>query len=209
MQPIQGSSQVGPASTPPPVDLFDFLWKTHSYLNDYIRFADTKAALVIALSTALMGGMLSVEAHHWCSPRLLDIENPAWKQTWLGVGAVISLSSLTLAFLSSILTLNPRLWSTATSGLIATIKHNMSTAAPTLAHSPGFIYWGEILAHSSPDNYWASMSRQTKGDLEQYLGKRLFVLAGIADQKYLFVSRAFLFLLVGAVSGSLFIITGR
>ena len=75
----------------PVLDLQDFLWKTHSYMNDYIRFADTKAAVVIALSTALLGGLIAAEAHHGCSLRLLNFVEPAWKESWLGIGASFSI----------------------------------------------------------------------------------------------------------------------
>jgi hypothetical protein len=35
-----------------------FLWDVHKYTNDYIRFADTKAAFVAAASTALIGTLV-------------------------------------------------------------------------------------------------------------------------------------------------------
>jgi hypothetical protein len=39
--------------------LEDFLWQVHEYTNEYIRFADTKAAFIVAASTALIGTSIS------------------------------------------------------------------------------------------------------------------------------------------------------
>ena len=36
-----------------------FIWKTHSYLNEQIRFVDTKSAYVAALATGLIGALYS------------------------------------------------------------------------------------------------------------------------------------------------------
>lgn len=40
-----------------------FLWNVHSYLNEYIRFADTKAAIVITWTSALMGALAADGFH--------------------------------------------------------------------------------------------------------------------------------------------------
>src|SRR5689334_35084 len=39
----------------------EFLWNTHSYVNEYIRFADTKAELVIGWTSAVMGALLAAD----------------------------------------------------------------------------------------------------------------------------------------------------
>ena len=146
----------------PTLDLQDFLWKTHSYMNDYIRFADTKAAIVIALSTALLGGLITAEAHHWCSPRLLNFVEPAWKESWLGIGALLSILFLVLAFSCAIFAMTPRLWSVQITGLWQSIKHMFAVPKPSADHSAGFIFCGEILKHGSAENYWESGVREIK-----------------------------------------------
>lgn len=37
----------------------EFLWNVHSYVNEYIRFADTKAELVIGWTSAVMGALVA------------------------------------------------------------------------------------------------------------------------------------------------------
>src|SRR4051794_39473072 len=41
----------------------EFLWHTHEYLNEYARFADTKAAFAGAIASALIGALYSAKAH--------------------------------------------------------------------------------------------------------------------------------------------------
>jgi hypothetical protein len=42
----------------------EFIWKVHPYTNDYIRFADTKAAAVIAWCVSLISLLFASKAHH-------------------------------------------------------------------------------------------------------------------------------------------------
>ncbi len=41
------------------LDRTEFSWNVHSYLNEYIRHADTKAELVIAWTSALVGALVA------------------------------------------------------------------------------------------------------------------------------------------------------
>lgn len=41
----------------------EFLWNVHSYLNEYVRHADTKAELVIAWTSALLGLLVAGGFH--------------------------------------------------------------------------------------------------------------------------------------------------
>jgi hypothetical protein len=42
----------------------DFIWKVHSYTNEYIRFADAKAGAVIAWCSALTAALFAAKAHY-------------------------------------------------------------------------------------------------------------------------------------------------
>ena len=62
-------------SSGPPLD---FLWNVHSYTNEYIRFADAKAAFVVTIAAALVGpssaprsSMLSNPPLYTCGPSQL------------------------------------------------------------------------------------------------------------------------------------------
>jgi hypothetical protein len=41
----------------------EFLWNVHSYTNDYVQFADTKAAFCVGIATALMAALFASKAH--------------------------------------------------------------------------------------------------------------------------------------------------
>jgi hypothetical protein len=72
-----------------------FLWDVHKYTNDYIRFADTKAAFVAAASTALIGTLVSSTVLDSC----FRVTPCAWfKVQWLAmVGLLLLATSLSLA----------------------------------------------------------------------------------------------------------------
>ena len=202
------SNPLDPPPAPPPgiLDRWDFLWKTHSYLNDYIRFADTKAAIVIVLSTAILGGLVSVKAHHWCGPSRLDLENAAFRETMIGIGAFASFAFLNMAFSCAILALAPRLWVQKVTGIVNTVKHWFKDATTGTPATPGFIFWIEILNFPDRNAYWEAVKTSTKDSLEEHLTKRLYDLSALANEKFLFVNRGIIFLLIGAVVGGLFLL---
>jgi hypothetical protein len=43
----------------------EFAWHVHTYTNEYVRFADTKAAAVLAISAGLIGGLFAAKAHRF------------------------------------------------------------------------------------------------------------------------------------------------
>ena len=98
-------------SAPPPNPMtqstdVDFLWKIHSYTNDYIRFADTKAAFTATLAAALIGILTSSQIFDG----LLNQRFSAWpKAVWLGMAAT---GLLGLSILSAVFAVMPRLWRT-------------------------------------------------------------------------------------------------
>jgi len=43
---------------------WEFAWKVHAYTNDYIRFADAKAGVVITWCASLVALLFAAKAHH-------------------------------------------------------------------------------------------------------------------------------------------------
>jgi hypothetical protein len=76
---------------------------------EYIRFADTKAAIILALSTALLGGMITAKVHHYCGPSRIDSSDPHFGATFQGLGALLTFAFLLVSFTAAILALAPRL----------------------------------------------------------------------------------------------------
>lgn len=75
-----------------------FLWNVHLYINEYIRFADMKAELVIVWDTAVIGGLLAVKF-----PTLFDYK------TALGIGAMVAFGLMVLSFMVATYVVIPRL----------------------------------------------------------------------------------------------------
>lgn len=85
----------------------EFLWNTHSYVNEYIRFADTKAELVIGWTSALIGLLFATDFHH----RLCQLNVASCIATF-------GLAVLVLAFVCAFRTVIPRLKTTQKTGYI-------------------------------------------------------------------------------------------
>ena len=62
-----------------------------------------------------------------------------------------------------------------------------------------------MLAHKNADVYWRCLRTQSSDELDEHLGKRLYTLAGIANEKYLYINRSIVFLSIGAVIAGLFV----
>ena len=142
----------------------DFLWDVHKYTNDYIRFADTKAAFTAGAATGLVGALIgssicdSLFKVRWCHWSTLQ---------WTGlVGMLLVLLSLIL----SIAAIRPRLWTTK--------------------HGSGFIFWESILEHGSARHFTTSVHHLTEREQSEAVSNHLFDLAAIAKRKYLYVNRA-------------------
>ena len=114
-QALAASSQT--SSSPSASDLDEaakqqFLWQTHSYLNEYARFGDTKAGFAGAAAAALLGALYSAKAHI----PLLQTSIGQWPfSNWL-IAAALGL--LIAAATIAVWTIRPRLGSTQDKGLI-------------------------------------------------------------------------------------------
>jgi hypothetical protein len=84
----------------------EFAWNVHSYVNEYIRFADTKAELVIAWITAVLGALFAVKFHEKFGCSLV------------GILRIAGFSLLVLGFVCAFWVIRPRLKSTQIPGFI-------------------------------------------------------------------------------------------
>ena len=81
----------------------EFLWRAHSYVSDYVRFADTKAQLVVGWTTAILGAFIAggFYQHH----------NPSY---WHLAG----FSLLVAAMICAVLAITPRLRTSQPKGFV-------------------------------------------------------------------------------------------
>jgi hypothetical protein len=149
-----------------------FLWDVHKYTNEYIRFADTKAAFIAGVDAALVGTAVSSSLYDSCL-RQTPCHWPA--AVWLGNAGIIPLG-ISIAFCVSAII--PRLW------------HNV-------VH--GFIYWDSVLAHGSPKQFIQAYDALLPESLTHELANHVYVLASIAKKKYGLVRKAVWSGVVGGV----------
>lgn len=163
---------------PSPVDSKDekskqeFLWNTHQYINEYMRFGDTKAAFVAAFSTALIGALYTAKFH----VAMVQLPLAQWTApTWL---AAFGGGLLALSVLLALHTIRPRL---------------------TTTQSKGIIFWQSIRAHGAVEAFQASFHSQSGQSLNDHLLHHNFDLSGHCITKYRAISLSILALALGAV----------
>ena len=149
----------------------DFLWSTHRYLNDYIRFADTKAGFTIAISSSITTALF----HSKVQDSFLLVAPKQW--------GIVAFAAV-FAFLALIVSISFGAW---------TIRPRLSTR-----QSKGFIYWGSIARYGAPEAFWDALKRRPEGEMAEYLAHHVFDLSEVCKMKYASVRSAMLWAAVGA-----------
>jgi hypothetical protein len=183
----------------------DFNWDLHSYIGENIRFSDAKAALAITVSSALLASLLSTGAHHYFFPSRFDLDHPALRPTLLGASALLAYILLLGSILSAVRSILPHLTSEGPKD--ASFVTKIQTYFLKTSHSKkGLIYWGDILAYGDAGEFWDALSRSTKDGLAKSLAEHVYVLAKIADRKFLHINRSILLTVLGGIFAGLFIL---
>lgn len=147
-----------------------FLWETHKYTNEYIRFADTKAAFTAGAATALIGSLVASSILDSCFRTNLC----QWsKLQWIGLAGLLL---LVVALALSIAAIRPRLWNKTPVGLI---------------------FWDSIVAHGSASQFTHAIHHSTGKERSNAVSNHLFVLASIAKRKYTYVAWAIYTVVLG------------
>ena len=157
-----------------------FLWNTHGYLNQYVRFGDTKAGFTGTIAVGLLGALYSAGMHR---PMLAMPVGQWTMSTWAAATAMVA--------------------------LIVSIVLVVVTVAPRLRSSgrKGFIYWGSIAAHEDVESLKVAYEAQSADRLDDYLLCHLFELSkNVCVPKYRYVSLSIWALGFGCLSGGIALI---
>jgi len=171
--PAAVSSTAVPAKKLETTSRQDFLWRTHDYLAEYARFADTKAAFAGTLAGALLGclygaGLFSALV----KTSICKWAFPLWMSFLAGL--ILSASIMLAGFV-----VYPRLKS---------------------SDKRGFIFWGGIAAFGSAADFKAAFRASTELGLDEELQKQVFdVSRFVLVPKYRNVSLCLWALLIGAI----------
>ena len=152
----------------------DYLWNAHTYVNEYIRFADTKAGVVIIFVSSLVGAFYASDIQR----PFMESTPPNWPTSgWVGFSVfVLLLCAITCAVLS----IFPRLSRKKESGLI---------------------FWNSIVDHGDAVTFWSRVSKQSEKDLGQHLAFHLFQISTICKKKYWWVSFSIILSILGGILG--------
>ena len=149
-----------------------FLWQAHSYLAEYARFADTKAAFAGTIAGALIGCLFSAGVF---APLVkTPISSWAFVSWTSGIGGLLLSGCIVLA----IRVVYPRLrW------------HGQ----------PGFIFWRAVTAHRNAEDFSKAFNCGTQESLNQELAGQVFTVSKyVCTPKYQNVSYCLLCLGAGA-----------
>jgi len=163
----------------------DFMWKVHGYTNEYIRFADPKAAILIALASGLIAALYSAKCHQLCAPNRLDWRGATLWDTSLGFTSLMSFSLLGASVLAAAWAVGPRLWRTLVRNLRDLLGHWLDEAPPAPL---GVIFWNDVLRYPTADQYWAAVSAMTTVQQAEAVARHVYVLAGIAKAKFTWIT---------------------
>ncbi|GAA5507385.1 Pycsar system effector family protein [Novipirellula caenicola] len=162
-------------------------WKTHSYLNQYIAFADAKAGVVITFASALVA---------YFAPKT------GCSNSSEIVGSVLLVFTAT-AMAFAIMTVFPRLIT------LKDTQHPFRSMMKKSVVRPGFIFWKEILAHGDVEQFVNSFTSRTDEDVLQDVLAHNFVLSSIANTKYDRLAISMLCLCIAIVLAGLhFLVSG-
>ncbi len=146
---------------------------THAYLRQYIELADQKAAFLFAIVSAISGYVITSKASPFAIP--INCNLPL---NWVHISGKASLLLFLISAIACIWVVLPRL------------KQN---------DKPGPIFWGEIVAVNSADEY-AKMVGNNKDQATSYgVAMHVHTLAVICNRKYFWLKMAMYAALVGLI----------
>jgi hypothetical protein len=159
-----------------------FLWNVHSYTREHIRFADTKAAVVTAWSSGLLGVLLTAKLHHYFTQSRFTLADAEFATSCFGITSFVAFACLTGAFVLAIWATAPRLWT---------------------SHQKGFLFWESILAHRTSKEFWSRFSEQRGQELTRHTTEHLFDLARVCTAKYRRVNWSIVLASIGSVAAGI------
>jgi hypothetical protein len=156
----------------------EFLWNTHDYLGEYVRFSDAKVGVVFTLAGALIGVLWSTRAHEGFNVPLRQWESTVWV-------SLLAFLSLAGSICASFYAIAPRFWKAA-------------------SYNP--IFWDGIAEFETAENYSRWIRTQSSQSLSEALARQIFTLTYICKAKYRGVCVAIYLLILGAIASGLYLL---
>jgi hypothetical protein len=181
-------------SDPKDDEKLDFLWHIHAYSNDYVRFADQKAGLILAIETGLVAALYSAKLHKACSISRLSYENATVFETALGSFAALAFAGLLVAVICSVKAIMPRLWHDFRPSLMARLRTRLANGM-----DKGAIFWRQVLKNNDKEDYANYVVGLDRGRMANAVAYHIYSLAGVANAKFDWINLSIAFGSVGAI----------
>ncbi|MBI1346678.1 hypothetical protein GC163_10365 [bacterium] len=179
-----------------------FLWNTHSYINEYIRFSDTKSAIVIVWCSALFGVLVEKLAHqHFIYMALGETADQTQITTSSCNLSIAAHGLLAIGFVLAVLSILPKLWSIPG---VSTLREWLLQEKHV--KRTGLIYWGDVLAYGSATSLSAASRTSDSEHLLEELRMHIYVLSGICSIKFTLTVWSIIFALLGSILSAVFLI---
>ena len=168
---------------------WEFAWKVHAYTNDYIRFADAKAGVVITWCASLVALLFAAKAHHnFMEGRFTSDFSVG--QTALATGSVLAYILLAAAVACAFWCVKPRLW----------------TWRGGVKQEKGLIYWGQVQQYPSPTAYAEALKQAQPTDLARAVAEHIYTVGGIAHAKFTWIGRSLIFGATGTLLAAIVVL---
>jgi hypothetical protein len=159
----------------------EYLWHVNQYINEHVRFSDTKAGSVIVLA----GAMLSLLYGAGVQRSFASTPIAAW--TVASMGAALAYLALGASVLSAAWSIRPRL---------------------VRVHTTGFIFWESVLAHGSADAFVRALNTLSRKQLLDHLSAQIYHVSLVCSRKFVWVARSIQLCLLGALLAAM-VLLGR
>jgi len=148
------------------------LWSVHSYINEYIRFADQKASALIGVNSAVIGGIVWADLHK---------DKPAMTANFIFV--LITFFLLLASFTCDWWAIHPRLLPK----LKRDLKPELSTLSPIFFEHVRLRKQDEYIHHvcKMSDDAWAIAVAQHCWELSEYIAHRKYYWIGVSARLWL------------------------
>jgi hypothetical protein len=162
------------------------IWKTHSYINEYIRFADQKAGALIGVGSAVIGAMVWADL-----PGKLKPPSSLLNQLLIALAFILLFVSFAYAWGA----IYPRLFS-------------LKSTAPETPDEPSPIFFEEIQAQSM-GLYIEKATQMSEEAWGKAAAKHCWQLSKVANKKYSCIVLSARLWLVGTLLACIMVLVNR
>lgn len=149
------------------------LWNCHAYLNEYIRFADAKAGVVLTFTSALFAGLSATGLH----------------QAILSDQAALLLVAVILLAFGSLV-------SSIVAAVLAVLPRTKKTQERNVLSWPDIAAFATVAAY---EEAWTAAASSCQ--ITPQLIRHLYLLGQVCERKYRWVHRSILLTAIGATAG--------